>query len=485
MGHARPSEAADASFLSRLAAVNRVLSDGEPPQDRLNAALTQLCLEDDIRHATIGVWRRDTEELIVDARQHANPSVPDVPPAFELRQQAMKTGEPAVAASAEKDDAHLISVPIKAEAETVGVLSIGLAPAGTIDEWVEFCGVVATMVSAIVCGRQAHIESRPNESVQLTRITARASAMKPVFEMIDAVAESDATVLIRGESGTGKELVADAIHHLSHRRDGPFVKVNCAALADGVLESELFGHEAGAFTGATQLRIGRFEAAAGGTIFLDEIGDFSPSLQVTLLRILQQQTFERVGGSHTLRADVRVVAATNRDLETLMTQEKFRQDLYYRLNVFPIHVPPLRQRRSDILLLADTFVERFSKAFNKDVRRITSEAIDLLTAYHWPGNVRELENCIERATLLTKDGVIHAHHLPPTLQTASSSGTEAKGSLAATLGALERELLVDALKDTRGNMAKAARKLGVTERQMGLRVRKYGLTPKGYTSPSA
>jgi len=306
--------------------------------------------------------------------------------------------------------------------------------------------------------------------------------MQEVYQLISQVAASDTTVLLRGESGTGKELVAHAVHYASRRAAKPIIKVNCAALPEGVIESELFGHEKGAFTGAVAARKGRFELAQGGTLFLDEIGDLSPAMQIKLLRVLQEKEFERVGGTSTIKADVRLIAATNRVLEQLIEKEQFRQDLYYRMNVFPVHIPPLRERRTDILLLADYFAERYSRQNHKNVRRISTPAIDMLMAYHWPGNVRELENCIERAVLLSDDDVIHGHHLPPTLQTAEASGTVPRGTLRATLERVERELLVEALKSARGNMAAAANALGITERIMGLRVRKYRVEPRRFRS---
>jgi len=217
---------------------------------------------------------------------------------------------------------------------------------------------------------------------------------------------------------------------------------------------------------------------------LDEVGDFSPSTQVKILRVLQEREFERVGGMRTLKTDVRIVAATNRDLEALIAADKFRQDLYYRLNVFPIYMPPLRERKTDILLLANYFVEKYGKANRKKLRRISTPAIDMLTSYHWPGNVRELENCIERAVLLSQDEVLHGHYLPPTLQTAEASGTAHSGTLQATLDNLERELLVDALKSARGNGAKAARALGLTERLMGLRVKKHDIDARRFRPAS-
>jgi Nif-specific regulatory protein len=274
--------------------------------------------------------------------------------------------------------------------------------------------------------------------------------------------------------------VAHAIHYNGPRREKPFVRVNCAALPESLIESELFGHERGAFTGAVQKRLGRFEVAHGGAIFLDEIGDLSPSTQIRLLRVIQEKEFERVGASEPIRCDVRVIAATNRNLETLIAEGRFREDLYYRLNVFPIHLPPLRERKTDILLLADHFVERYSRLHGKNIRRISTPAIDMMMAYHWPGNVRELENGIERAVLVSQDDVIHGHHLPPTLQTAEASGTTFRGTLRATLDNVERELILDALKSARGNMRKAAGILGVTERVMGLRVRRHDINARRF-----
>jgi Nif-specific regulatory protein len=299
--------------------------------------------------------------------------------------------------------------------------------------------------------------------------------MQNVFDMIAQVSRSETTVLIRGESGTGKELVAHAIHYNSGRADKPIIKVNCAALPETVIESELFGHERGAFTGAVSERKGRFELANGGTIFLDEIGDLSAATQIKLLRVLQEKEFERVGGNRTIRSNVRVITATNRNLEELMGENLFREDLYYRLNVFPIHIPPLRDRKSDILLLADHFIEKYNRQNSRTVKRISTPAIDLLMNYHWPGNVRELENCIERAILLSVDDVIHSHHLPPSLQSAESTDTQLHGTLPETLENLERSLILDSLKSTKGNMAKAARLLGITERIMGLRIKKHSI----------
>lgn len=304
--------------------------------------------------------------------------------------------------------------------------------------------------------------------------------MRQMYSLIERVADTDATVLLLGESGTGKELAARAIHALSRRAGGPFLAVNCAALPESLIESELFGHERGSFTGATERRKGRFELANGGTLFLDEIGELSPSIQVKLLRFLQERIFERVGGGEPVASDVRIIAATNRDLQKAVEEGAFRADLYYRLAVFPIVVPPLRERGADIILLADHFVGLHNRANTRKIRRISTPALDLLTMYHWPGNVRELENCIMRAAILASDGVIHAYHLPPSLQSAISSGTEPASGLDAAVARVERELIMEALKLERGQTAPAARRLGITERRLRYALQKYKLDPKRF-----
>ncbi len=394
-----------------------------------------------------------------------------------------------------KTDISFLCVPIKIGKEVIGALSVDRLFDKTVsfEEDIRLLSTIASMVAQAVRLRQAAQEEKQrliDENLRLreelkdrfhpANIIGNSREMQAVFDLILQISSVDTTVLIRGESGTGKELVANAIHYHSHRADGPFIKVNCAALPETVIESELFGHEKGAFTGAVNQRKGRFELATGGTIFLDEIGDLSAATQAKLLRVLQEKSFERVGGNRTIRANVRILTATNRDLEQLIETGRFREDLYYRLNVFPIHLPPLRKRKTDILLLADHFVEKYNALYHKSIRRISTPAIDMMMSYHWPGNVRELENCIERAVLLSRDGVIHGHHLPPTLQTAEASGTRPQNTLEEALANVERELILDALKDARGNMSRAARQLGITERMMGLRVRKYGIEPKRF-----
>jgi Nif-specific regulatory protein len=306
------------------------------------------------------------------------------------------------------------------------------------------------------------------------------NAMRQVWEMLTQVAPADATVLVTGESGTGKELVAAELHRLSRRAGQAFIKVNCAALPESIIESELFGHEKGAFTGASAQRKGRFELAHRGTIFLDEIGELSPHIQAKLLRVLQERELERVGGTGIIKVDVRLIAATNRNLEDDVKAGRFREDLYYRLNVFPLRIPSLRERKGDIVLLADHFTEKYAEKNNKLIKRISSTAIDLLTSYSWPGNVRELENCIERAVILSTDMVIHSYNLPPSLQSPTSTSTEPITTLEAALSRLEKELIVEALKISEGNMAAAARRLGITERRIGLRVHHYGINWRLY-----
>lgn len=418
-----------------------------------------------------------------------------VPRLADLPQGAMTQRERMVLERAIVEGESLIAVPIRHAQEVLGTLSFTrkLQPGQIPEVDARFLMLVAGQVGLAVRFRQVAKErldalrqenDRLQEQIKKSFVPdgmiGRSSAMRTVYFHVDQVADSKTTVLIRGETGVGKERIAHALWQAGGRRGRSFVRVNCAALPESIIESELFGHEKGAFTGALSLRRGRFELAQGGTIFLDEIGEISPATQAKLLRVLQEGSFERVGGHETLKVDVRVIAATNRNLEQMIEEGKYRQDLYYRINVFPIYVPPLRERRSDILELADYFLEKYSRQNGKRIVRLTTPAIDMLMAYHWPGNVRELENVIERAVLLSQDGVVHGYQLPPTLQTGEASGTAPKGTLQEQLDAVEREMIVEALKAHRGIMAKAARQLGMTERTMGLRIRKHELEPERF-----
>jgi Nif-specific regulatory protein len=320
-----------------------------------------------------------------------------------------------------------------------------------------------------------HLRQELKEKHEFAHIIGNSNPMKHVYDQVTQVAKSNATVLLRGESGTGKEMIANAIHYNSLRAKKPLIKINCAALPDTLIESELFGHEKGAFTGADRFKKGRFEMADGGTLFLDEIGDLPLQTQIKLLRVLQEREFERLGGGQTIKTNIRLITATNKNLEEAIARGEFREDLYYRLNVFTIYLPPLRERKSDILLLAEHFLEKFELEHGKRIRRISTPAIDMLMSYHFPGNVRELENAIERAVVVCDSNVIHGHHLPPTLQTAEVTGTVTDLSLKSAVEAFERGMIQDALKSTRGNIAKAAKQLDSTERILGYKIKQYGI----------
>ena len=395
--------------------------------------------------------------------------------------------------------AAFLCVPIVSQGTVVGTFSIDrpAAPEPELRRDLRFLELVADVLAEAVVRIRVDMEERESLAAEnrLLRqqlgdrfkpdnIVGSCSIMRAVYSQIAQVADSLATVLIRGESGTGKELVARAIHYSSSRRDNAFISINCAALPETLIESELFGHEKGAFTGASQQRRGRFELANGGTLFLDEIGDISPAVQVRLLRVLQERNFERVGGDKTVEINVRVIAATSRDLEQAIEDNEFREDLYYRLNVFPIHLPALRERRSDIVLLSDHFVQKYSEVYQKKIKRISTAAINMMMAYHWPGNVRELENCIERAVLTSADGVIHGYGLPPSLQTSDETNTallpREGASLKQLVYAYEREIIIDALKKHRGNAAAVARELNTTQRIINYRIQKLDIQPRSY-----
>ncbi len=394
----------------------------------------------------------------------------------------------------DKRDIAFICVPIKMGSEAIGALSAdrALKEGISLEHDARLLTIIASTISQAVRLRQLaqeELEKVQEENQRLQdalksrfgskTIVGNSKEMQAIYALIDKVCKTNTTVLILGESGVGKERVAHAIHYNSARAEKPFVKINCAALPESLIESELFGHEKGAFTGAMATRKGRFEMADKGTIFLDEMGDLPLPIQTKLLRVLQEKEFQRVGGNTTIKVDVRIITATNRDLEALMKEGKFREDLYYRLNIFPVVVPPLRERKTDIMLLADHFIEKYGAEHGKKIARVSIAATDMLMHYHWPGNVRELENCIERAIILCTDGFIHSYHLPPNLQKGDPAipGEIGGGTIKEIIIHMERELIMDELKRSRGNMAKAARALGITERMIGLRVLKYGIDP--------
>jgi Nif-specific regulatory protein len=407
-----------------------------------------------------------------------------------------------------KTTISLIGVPVMLAGTPVGVLSVDrlFGPEISFEEDVRFLTVLATLIAQFLNLHRAirkdrellvqenlSLKEKLHSRYQRHQIIGQSKAMQEVYWNIERVAPSTATVLLLGESGTGKELVARAVHDASPRKDKPFIKVNCAALPENLLESELFGHEKGAFTGAVVSRIGRFEQADGGTIFLDEIGELPLSLQAKLLRVLQEQQFERLGTSRTLTVDVRIIAATNVKLEMAVAQGLFRNDLYYRLNVVPIHLPPLRKRRDDIPLLLDHFLRASNKRNEKSLR-MSREFLDFLTEYNWPGNVRELQNLVERLVILTASDVLRVEDLPdymidpeignipPALRPAVPLAVAppqvqpmSQGQPRKSLRDLEREQVESALIRNGWVQSRAARELGLTQRQMGYRIKKFAL----------
>jgi Nif-specific regulatory protein len=499
--------------LETLYKVSQILAAGKRQQEALATVLDMLDKDLGLARGTITILSLDGNEIRIEAA-HDLSQEQSRRITYRIGEgvtgKVMQTGKPMIVPKVSqeplflnrferwnvtKQDLSFICVPITINNDVIGTISVDrpFEETSSLDEEMRILSIVASMIANDLRGRREAAIGRQqleDENLRLRHelegrfrpenIIGNSNAMRDVYRQIHQVAGSDTTVLIRGESGTGKELVAHAIHFSSPRSDGPFVKINCAALNENLLESELFGHEKGAFTGAIQARKGRLEEANNGTILLDEIGDFSPATQVKLLRVLQEKEFERVGSNRTLKTNARIITTTNRDLEEAVDKGSFRQDLYYRINVFPILLPPLRDRKDDILLLADFFAEQYSKKMNKDIRRISTPAINMMVSYHWPGNVRELENCIERAVLLSSDGVIHGHHLPPTLQTSDSSGTIGAGSLTERINLFERDLIIDALKRCNGNLAATARDLKTTARIIRYKVKELGIDYRRY-----
>ncbi len=506
--------------LRLLFEVSQLLDGASELSDHLETALELMARYTGMMRGTLALLGTDSEEIVVEAAYGLK--------ADELRRaryrvgegvtgRVIATGAPMVvprvsreplflnrtgARDLDKGEISFICVPILVSGRAVGALSADrlFADSVCLEEDMRLLQVLASLIAravrtrrdfkarhAAVVEENRRLRNLLHSPLDVGEMVGASAPMRAVLEELAQVTGTGATVLIRGESGTGKELIAGIIHANSPRAGQPFIKVNCAALPEGLVESELFGHERGAFTGAAGLRRGRFEMAHGGTLFLDEVGDMTLPTQAKLLRVIQQKEFERVGGTETLRVDARLIAATNRDLESMVSAGQFRQDLYYRLSVFPIILPPLRERREDIMALVTHFVERISAANKKRVARITPEAVSMLMSYAWPGNIRELENVVERAVILCgPEGVIEPRHLPAWLQNAApcTTGYIQPGGgktpecrpLDKTLAEVEKGLIVQAMEAENGNMAKAARRLGVSERIMGLRMSRYNLS---------
>ena len=489
-----------------------VLAESSDMKHVLAAVLAEIARHLDVMRGTITILNRKTGEIAIEEAYGLDES--EVARGVYLvgegiTGRVIDTGEPvAVPRIAEEPlfldrtgarksqdprDISFVCVPIKIDSDVIGAIGVDRRYEAECDlrDIVRILTVIASTISLAVRLRQENQEEILNLREENRRLHAElhtkykpenvignSKIMRDLYRQMEQVSATNATVLLLGESGVGKEKIAHAIHYGSPRAGKPFIKVNCAAIPESLIESELFGHEKGAFTDATALRRGRFETANCGTIFLDEIGEMPLGAQSKFLRVLQEREFERIGGSETIKVNVRIIAATNRDLPALIQAGRFREDLYYRLAVFPLVVPPLRERRTDIILLANHFAEKFSREHGKDIRKISPPAVRMLMAHEWPGNVRELENCMERAVILSTGETVHAHHLPPNLQSSACGEESAGASLTATLEAIEREILREALEETGGNIAKTAERLGVSERIMGLRVSKYGLKKK-------
>ena len=503
---------------SLLQVLNQVIADLDP-RSPLQPGLEQLLKNSaellGYKRITLAIFDPKTNTLRFSVSYgHTKTPSSTYAPGEGITGHVLTTGEPIIVPVMAEDSLFLnraggrsdqelaslsfISVPVVTSGESkeiLGVMSADLpiSEQQYLNEHRDFLQVLARVIARQTAYLQESMlqsnlhapyagkETKQAENLAKNQIVASSKAMSMVMGQIMQVANSRATVLLRGESGTGKELLAQAIHNMSSRSKEPFIKLNCAALPSELIESELFGYERGAFTGAVGSKKGRFELAHKGTLFLDEIGELSAEAQAKLLRSIQEGEIQRLGSEKSTTVDVRIVCATHQPLETLIEENRFREDLYYRINVFPIFIPPLRERRQDILPLAEHFLSVFADEYGKTIKRISSPAIDLLSQYHWPGNVRELRNCVERATLICADEAIRTYHLPPTLQTAESSATDTELSFGEAVARFEQELLIEALKKTDGNMLEAARELRSSYRVVNYKIKKYRINPKKYT----
>lgn len=513
-------EVRDLSFLLELSSILNSSLDTEKVMDQLMIFLDQKM---GMSRGTLTLLDTKTNELFIEVAHGLGPeqiqrgryrlgegvtgrvvevgepmAIPNVgkEPLFLNRTQAR--------GDLERNNISFLCVPIKLENQTIGALSVDChnRKEGSFEDDLRLLTIICSMVARAVRIHQmikSDQENLVSENTRLkrelrdkfrpTNIIGQSKRIADVFASIDLVSQTKATVLLRGESGTGKELVAHAIHYNSERAEGPFIKVSCAALPESLLESELFGYEKGAFTGAAARKMGRFEMAHNGTLFLDEIGDVPASTQIKLLRVLQEKEFERLGGTETIRVNIRLITATNRDLEKLVREGKFREDLYYRLNVIPIFLPALRDRIEDIPLLVDHFLQT-NEENGKAVKYISDQAMAYLMSYGWPGNVRELENALTRAIILCKGDTITPDLFPipgtkdqPALKDFNPPETVSvldeqeadSNDLTARVENLEKRLIRDVLARTGGSQRQSAKILGITERVLGYKVKKYGL----------
>ncbi len=493
--------------LATLHAIARVMAQPRDLRDQLETVLQELSNRLGMERGMISLIDRESGEAWLDVAHGIDIGGMEV--TYQLGEgitgKVAQTGRPMAVANLGQE-AHFLDrtgarrflnrselaflcVPIIYDERVVGVLS-----ADKVARHVESLDrELATLTSvAELIAWSVHIRSLEEENRRLRQIVGKVKApsvdiighskvMQELFGLIAQVADSGTTVLIHGETGTGKELVARSIHMNSSRRKGPLVQVNCAAIPDTLIESELFGHEKGSFTGALYSRKGRFEEAHGGTIFLDEVGELSAAAQAKLLRVLQEKKFQPLGSSKVVNVNVRILAATNRNLEADVAAGRFRADLYYRLNVFPIHLPPLRERGNDVISLADHFILKYAKEMGKTPKKLSPAVLDAFLSYSWPGNVRELENCIERALLVAPGDTIETAHLPPSLPTRAREWERRDGGdFGVTIRSKERSLIVEALKKTGGNQTQAAKILGVTKRIIQYKIQKLGIDSKRF-----
>lgn len=499
--------------LLTLYRVSTVLGSNQPQETLLTEVLEILSVELNLRNGVIALLSEDGDELAVEVVRDLS-SAKHCGIRYRMGEgitgRVIQTGQGVIVPKVSEEPLFLnrfqrrqlpaeeisfICVPIAYGQEVIGTISVDhpFEESASLEEDMRVLSIIASMIANDVrIRREARIKQQilAKENLRLRSeledryrpesIIGDSEIMRTVYAAIQQVAQSNTTVLIRGESGTGKELVAHAIHSMSRRSKGPFVRVNCAALNENLLDSELFGHEKGAFTGAVRERDGRIREAENGTLFLDEIGDFSPMLQVKLLRVLQEHEYQRVGSNTTATTNARIIAATNQNLEEAVDRGIFRQDFYYRINVFPIGLPPLRQRRNDIHLLIDHFVKQHAAQLEKTIDQISPQAMNIMMTYNWPGNIRELENCIVRAILLSTDGVIEAHHLPPTLRTSDANCQVTGSSLSQRVLAFERSIICDALQRCEGKIASVARELDSTPRIVAHKLRSLGITYKQF-----
>ena len=490
--------------LATLHMIAKTLAQPWDLRDQLEQVLSEMSNRLGMQRGMISLLDRDTGEAWLEVAQGINLGGKEV--SYRIGEgitgRVAQTGQPMAVPNLGREDLFLdrtgarknldrdelsfLCVPIMYDSRVVGILSADKAAKDVtnLDNELAMLSAVAELIAKAV-----HILSLEEENRRLRRMVNQGKApsvdiighskgMQDVYGLIRHVADSTTTVLILGDTGTGKELIAKAIHHNSSRRQGPIVMVNCAAIPDTLIESELFGHEKGAFTGALRQRRGRFEEAHNGTIFLDEVAELSASAQAKLLRVLQEKQFQPLGSSRLITTNARVIAATNRRLEDCVAEGRFRTDLYYRISVFPIYLPPLRDRGNDIILLADHFVLKYSKELKKSVKRISNAVIEAFLAHPWPGNVRELENCIERAVVLAEGDSVEMIHLPPSLQiTTREEQDKDEGRLSSVIIAQERSMIIDALKEARGNQSQAARMLGTTKRIIQYKIQKMGIDP--------